>query len=391
LLQHESSQPCSNDLEGETVDDDMDRLVDRFYETVVAPELWSEAVDQLRTSFGVAGAAVGYLDPESSHVSIMVTAGIWDAETSAHYLEDFAAFDPLPARYARVPFGKVIGSQQLVSADEARRNVFFNDLYHPLGLVETLGGRLAHQSDGFGFVDLHRDQASAEFDHTDSARLERLVPHLARVVSLRRAFARFEVKADGLASVVDRLKAGIIVLDPEGQSLHVNAAMRRLVLRKDGLSVDRQGRLRAKDRTVDRILTDMQACVPHGQSGGLVRIPRDGARPYVVLIAPLPAGTGMLGSIGEGRVGVLVLAHDPDKIGRPPAHRLAVMLGLTPGAAELTAALVAGEELKDYAERKGITIHTARFHLKSAFSQLGIRSQTQLIALAIRALADLHI
>jgi DNA-binding CsgD family transcriptional regulator len=366
------------------VDDDVDRLVDRLYETVVAPELWSETVDQLRLSFGVAGAAVGYLDPESTHVSLMVTAGIWDAETSAQYLQDFAVFDPLPARYARVPFGKVISSQQLVSADEARRNVFFNELYHPLGLVETVGGRLAHHSDGFGFVGLHRDSARAEFDRTDTAKLERLVPHLARVVSLRRAFARIEIKADALASMADRLKAGVVILDPQGQS-------RRLMLRKDGLFVDRQGQLRATDRTTDRALADMQACVPQGQSGGLVRIPRDDARPYVVLVAPLPAGTGILGSIGEGRVGVLVLVHDPDTTGRPPAHTLAAVLGLTPSAAELTAALVAGEELKDYAERKGITIHTARFHLKSAFSHLGIRSQTQLVALAIRALADLHI
>jgi DNA-binding CsgD family transcriptional regulator len=50
-----------------------------------------------------------------------------------------------------------------------------------------------------------------------------------------------------------------------------------------------------------------------------------------------------------------------------------------------------GEDLQDYANRTGISINTARYHLKTAFDRLGVHSQTELtrrIILALRDLAD---
>jgi DNA-binding CsgD family transcriptional regulator len=126
----------------------------------------------------------------------------------------------------------------------------------------------------------------------------------------------------------------------------------------------------------------------------LQQIPRTNiAKPhsYVALVAPLPEGAGLAGAIGEGRVGALVLVHDVNAARRSPAEALAAMFALTPRAAESTAALAAGDELKDYAERAGVTLHTARFHLKVAFLRLGVRGQAQLVRLAVRALADLNL
>jgi DNA-binding CsgD family transcriptional regulator/PAS domain-containing protein len=366
-----------------------DELIDGFYAAVVAPERWGETLDDMRRHFTSVGAVLAFRDP-ATPLSLGVGAGVWQDDVLERYARDYAAVDPAPARFARVPLGKVASSMELIPADEARRDVFFNEFYSPAGLAETLGGPLAQGSGCFGLVGLHRDSKRAEFDRADAARLERLIPHIARSFSLQRAFARLQIQAAILASVVDRLSAGVIVLDWRGRSMHVNETARKFVARKDGLFLTRAGRLRAANRVADRALAGFQDSVPIGQTGGLVQIPRDGeGKPYVALVAPLPGGTG-IGATGEGRVGVLILVHDQDASARPPARTLAAVFGLTPKAAELTAALAAGEELKDYAERTGVTLHTARFHLKVAFIRTGVRSQTQLVRLAVRALADLH-
>jgi DNA-binding CsgD family transcriptional regulator len=59
------------------------------------------------------------------------------------------------------------------------------------------------------------------------------------------------------------------------------------------------------------------------------------------------------------------------------------------GSATMLAALAAGEDLKDYAERAGISMNTVRFHLKTAYARTGIRRQSELVRLVTAALRDL--
>jgi len=64
-------------------------------------------------------------------------------------------------------------------------------------------------------------------------------------------------------------------------------------------------------------------------------------------------------------------------------------LNLTPGAAELAVALAGDHDLKSFAEARDVTIHTARFHLYTALSRTGSRSQAELVRKVVRLLRDL--
>jgi DNA-binding NarL/FixJ family response regulator len=70
---------------------------------------------------------------------------------------------------------------------------------------------------------------------------------------------------------------------------------------------------------------------------------------------------------------------------------IAQLLHLPLGAAKVVAALLDGIELKEYAEREGISPNTVKFHLKTAFERTGSRSQTDLVRRALRMLADLDV
>ncbi|WP_158817166.1 LuxR C-terminal-related transcriptional regulator [Methylocapsa sp. S129] len=239
------------------------------------------------------------------------------------------------------------------------------------------------------------DAACASFDRPESEAnamgAETLAQHVVRASRLRESFERLQAEALGLAAVADRLSAGVIVLDGQGQSLYINDAARKFIARKDGLTLDRGGRLRAVKRAADRALALLQDKALEEGPGGLAQVPREGdMRPYAIMVAPLPASSGGLGASGESRAGILMLIHDPDSAEKLSARVLAEIFGLTPKTAELVAALAVGEELKDYADRAGLSLHTVRFHLKSTFLRMGVRSQAQLVRLAVRAAADLH-
>jgi hypothetical protein len=83
-----------------------------------------------------------------------------------------------------------------------------------------------------------------------------------------------------------------------------------------------------------------------------------------------------------------VLVHDPEAQPTVMSEMLEQGLRLPEGAARLVAALAADDDLKSYAEREGVTIHTARFHLRTALARTGARTQAELVRLAVRLLRD---
>ena len=288
-----------------------------------------------------------------------------------------------------MPAGKAVSTNQLFSSEFLGKNVFFNEFFGPLGLVECLGGRLLDVPGGFSAVAVHRDQKRKTFTPADIACVERLIPHVARAFQLHRTFARLDFKAHQLGTVVDRVTVGVVALGSDRQPLHVNKTLLDLAARNDGLQVDAEGALRAVDTIADNRLRTLVRSIQAGGDGGIVRIPRaHNNHPYAVMIAPLPPGTGFAGDIGQGRSGVLILVHDPDAVVPAPTTILISTFGLTARGAELTAALASGDDLQSYAERTGISLHTARFHLKAVFGRLGVRTQAQLVRAAIRALTD---
>jgi hypothetical protein len=237
-------------------------------------------------------------------------------------------------------------------------------------------------------VGLHRSPDRAAFDDDDIAKLERLMPHLARALQVRRSFVALDRRNAALAEACDRLAAGMIGLDEEGRSLFANDAVRRMSARDDGLALDRSGRPYAADRAANQRLAELQRDVASGGSGGLVRVPRPHGEPaYVVIVAPLFLGEGL--DRGRRRRGTLFVIHDP--LHRAPTvPQLVAELFMIPlGSATLLAALAAGEELNDYAERAGISMNTVRFHLKTAYARTGVRRQSDLVRLITAALRDL--
>ena len=69
--------------------------------------------------------------------------------------------------------------------------------------------------------------------------------------------------------------------------------------------------------------------------------------------------------------------------------RLADILGLSRPAGQLACALASGETLRRYAGRIGISINTAKFHLKDAFAATGTHRQVDLARLVSTLTRDL--
>ena len=90
--------------------------------------------------------------------------------------------------------------------------------------------------------------------------------------------------------------------------------------------------------------------------------------------------------VGTSPSDVMVLVVDPELTPAPPVEALRALYGLTQAEARLTCGLLKGERLEDYAERSGISMNTARTHLKSVFAKTDTNRQAELVRLLSRAL-----
>ncbi|MFT4119630.1 helix-turn-helix transcriptional regulator [Bradyrhizobium sp.] len=296
--------------------------------------------------------------------------------------------DPAPALYLRQPVGKALSTNRMFSPEEREKDRFFNEFFRPIGLVETLGGPLYSEQGSFAMIALIRGEDRRPFDDEDAARLERLMPHIARALQLRRSFFRIDARSLGLQATLDRLQAGFILLSYEGAALFVNAAMRAIAQRGDGFALDRNGRplpanVEARQR-FDALVDD----VAKGGVGGILTVPRSSGRDYVMLVAPAPQPSTRSEWERRGPVGSTVVVHDPEIGAAPTVDILAQGLGLPNGAARLVASLAAADDLKSFAKAEGVTIHTARFHLRAALARTGAKTQAELVRIAVRLLRD---
>jgi hypothetical protein len=376
---------------GRVTGDDHKRFLDALYGGAADVAEFERALTLLADRMSCRSASLVALDAYAPLADMVVSVGVFDEDARQRYARDFASIDPAPSAFARLPTGTVSTTDRLLSAKDLREGVFVNEFYYPLGLTETLGGNLRSDNGHFELIGLQRGRDRGAFEDSELAEIERLTPHFSRALQLRRAFLRLETRAEGLQVAVDRLSAGVVLLDASGAALFVNHAMRAIAERGHGLSLNRAGRpvpANAKARSrLDALLKD----VILGGAGGIVAVPcSQGVRPFAVLVAPSPPSIAEQLRERRSTACALVIVHDPAGRQVPAPELLQQGLGLPPGAARLVAAL-AGEDddLRSFAEREGVTIHAARFHLRMAFARTGARSQAELVRLAVRFLRDL--
>jgi PAS domain-containing protein len=362
------------------------RIIDALYRGTRERDEFERAIALLAVMFDSPSVVLGAVDMVRPEVQLTIGVGVVDSHQLSRYAE-FAKLDPVSKPLMAMRPGTAATTLSLCPDVDRRRDPFINEYLRPIKLAECLAGPIYAEPGRFALIGVHQEVGRRQFDDGDAARLERLMPHLARALQLRRAFLDVERRGEVLAAIVDRCAAGMIGIDADGLVLFVNRAARDIAEQGDGIGLDRYGRLVVADRAAARHVARLQADVSAGGAGGTIRLARPSGLPAcVLLVAPLPPPEV---SAHGGRRGTLFVIHDPMRRRPPTEQRIAHLLHLPMGAAKVVGAVLDGEDLRDYAERAGISMNTVRFHLKTAFARTDTHSQAELVRLAMSALADL--
>lgn len=228
-----------------------------------------------------------------------------------------------------------------------------------------------------------RGKAQGAFEPREVA----AVDELGQLVfaTLRIGNRRVDALAGSLSTILENAGVGLIVIDDRLQIMRTNPSGDSLL--RSGDHLQRTGnRLRISDPLAEarglRHLRDVHQDPAESQSShvSLFLNSAEGRGTLQVGISVLrPAGDMLL-----GRPLFALTAPRRDRSSDIGLERL-LKTGLTKAEAELAKALLSGQTIKDYAEAKGISVATARVHLKHAMLRVGVHRQSELV----RTLLDL--
>jgi DNA-binding CsgD family transcriptional regulator len=370
------------------MDERADDLVDRIYETMLRPEEWQGVVEAFSAIFGGAPATVGILISGVAGLQPRYVTGM-PLEGTARFLEHVVEQPSWSMRtfmrYADrfCDLSEDFGHVDLGSAP------IYTEWMKPRGLAPLwpAGHMLLGESNqALGGFFIFRGEGAGPFTEAEFSEADRFVPHLRRTIRIQAKFGGARSAHLALGEVVDRLPTGVLLLDAQRRVVVQNQVAQRIIALDDGFGTDRNGVSAADAREnaeLQKLIADALDAGPGGETAvrGFAAISRpSGKRDFALMVSPLLARSE--GSASSEIVAVLFVV-DPEGAAPPVPEVLEHLYSLTHSEAEIVRLLSTGISLEEAAQSRGISINTARSHLKHAFSKTGTSRQGELVRLII--------
>lgn len=362
-----------------------EETLDALYETVFEPGAWRRAaskcaalVDGTTFFLQVARPAEGVVDVVSGHG----LEGLGIPAYEAHYHKiDIWRQGLLASARNRVHLYPEIVEQSRYEGSEV-----FADWVKPgagYDIFWGLGACLRMGAGEVGFLAAHRSRRRGEMTERDRALFQRLVPHVRRVLRMRRVVGDLTSHMRGLEALCDRATCAMTLVDRCARLVYANRQASDLLCKEDGLRMRADGTIEAKTPAETAALhaalfTASTLRAPaHGASTATLAVTRaDGAQPLIASVCPVP---GEMQPVGRSYA--ILVIEEPVATAMPAAEKIRLAFGLTASEARLAQRIGSGETLRDAAAAENVTYETARTRLKAIFHKTRTTRQAQLALL----------
>ena len=375
------------------------RLVDRIYQGAVDPHAWPgiirELTDSIRSPKGL--LLTNFVSPE--HGGLNISIGIsqsslekWNAHYIPHDVWTQAALSK-----GLFKEGAVVLDGDLIPEHEFVRSKIYRELLEQEGVGRICAGLIfASQERGvhpttFG---TYRGISDPSFGEVERETMRLFVPHLSRALGVMYRLHDAELKLVATLDALDRLAAGVLLLDTKGAVQHVNREAKRLLDTDDGLALGRSVSVgggydlvahntAAHAALVRALASVVEQDVLHvSHFSTTVEVPRpSGRRPFILQFAPLPESNEFTRE--PGSASAIVFITEQDRAVPLDPVTLRRLFQLTEAEVRLAERLCSGDTLKSAAARLRIAESTAKSELASVFQKTGTHRQAELVRLLV--------
>jgi DNA-binding CsgD family transcriptional regulator len=360
-------------------------LLERLERGITQPKQWDLFLEMLAQHLRASLAALVLQPVADEEAGVMHVWGA-NAEEVTAYAHRYFALDP----FVQLPLGRVVTLDQVVAADAPEHSELYRDYLVPNNAIYHLGVDLRAGTHYHVRLRVCRRRAAGAYGPYDRALCELLVPHIQAAVDAHAEFALTRTERSVYAQAMDHLTLATLILDHQGRVIHENDAAREVLARADGISLDGDQLALAHREDAELFRAALRRAMAGRQSGrpGIVEVVRVHCRrdrkPLTIVVKPANAGPagGLLGAVA-----VFLCAEQG--ITESTAPGIQRLLGLTNKETRLALCLANGRSLQESAADIGITMSTARAHLRAIFAKTGIDRQSRLVRVVLRSVAAL--
>jgi DNA-binding CsgD family transcriptional regulator len=358
-------------------------LIEAVYDAVLQPAGWTNVAKRFARAFETESCALFSLDLTEATSGVLGITENFDAKAIDDYEAYYHTKDLVALRMAESGTERAMLSTDVITEGEFRESEIFVDFSKPmrLGFYWAVGSVFSVNQDLKGAIGIHRPRGSRPFDAQDRHHLDMLLPHLSRAMLMQRRLEGLTRGKQIIIDALEKLSVGVMAVDARATLLYANPTAERLLC-SGGVLACSLGRLAAFDpATHNRLLqmihdAGMAGLGGPGEGGGVISLAHPEGRRLSVLICALRP-YGLFPALADPAA--LLIFGDPDASASTSTQALMDLFGLTPAEARLTAALVDGERLDEYADRLKISVNTARTQSKQVFAKTGCGGQVELI------------
>lgn len=365
------------------VERDLLELVEFCYASVTVPNCWSAFLAACAAAFDATILSIATVQWQPRRMNWVVTHGL-----GSEYLRE------LPARSMEDPRAALLGSLKPGRGylfDEAghdiaafKRSPYYTEFQSELDALWAVITRLDEAKGIDGLWTMNRPERTPSFTSLDLRHVEVLARHIGRARRLQVDLQLADAKARQWADLLDHLPVGLVLLTAGQRVIDANRAARMIGEAGDGIGLRGDG-LRVADATAGRALAAMIDAAARGALdgvGGVLAVPRpSGAPDYAVSVVRCFPDLAKV--VGTDQGTVLVAIADPARETGAGVDVLRRLWQLTGAEARFALAVADGRSVEEVAVHLGITVGTARVHLKRIMAKTGTHRQGELVRLIL--------
>ena len=368
-------------------------LTGRIYAAVLEPLEWQGFVERLSEAYGDAAVAFALQVPGVPSAGGAVYAVGFEPEYRAKFVEHVVR--GLPWEEARR--NQFVGGFGLASEvfpdDEVATTDFYREWMGPQGLEAAcpIGHTIAlHRGVPVASLNIFRRAGRGPFEASDLELGNLLVPHLDRAYRLHSS----QAEKTALAEAINRLPMGVILIDSQGGQVLSNQTVEYITKLDDGFSLV-DGVPRAQRQSDDQVLRGLIQDAIQAKSGGgslqegnVMAVSRpSGKRAFPLMVAPLLSGLPD-GALHDAVAVIFISDLEASSLQR--GESLRALYSLTHAEIELVELLCDGLSLDEAAQRREVTMNTARSQLKQIFAKTNTSRQGELVRLVLAGIAPIR-
>lgn len=363
---------------------DLSGLIEAIYGTVMEPALWPGVLRRIAEAVNGTQTLLFLSSPDGSGRALRCNHT--PDEVLFPFLEHYSAINVLSAPCDRMFRDGSARFSHLALPDVVfERSEFYQDFFRKQDLHYSLGVKDHSPAGELTYLSVQRPWKLSPFSETDGQVLVWLMPHIKQALSLEGHLQTQQLQRSTAEEVLRAFGRVVIGISEKGEVRYANAAAEDL-LRRGRVLYQAGRRLYARDGRSNEVLqAKLRAVLGLGASFAqqpfqavLIHDPEAG-RAMQVVIKPQRTDWPSCGMTFRA---VVCISWSGEAYTSRGAL-LGELYQLSATECRVADLLLAGQELKEIAERLSLTLATTRFYVKRILNKTGARRQSELTRLML--------